>query len=230
MSDPRRIPITPEERQAAKSAELQKRLAKIEKTGAPTSAVTLPAHKSSHSTGGTDALAAADIGALGASDPRILTTDMRAAAVGTDGLPSGSNPYVTDSDPRVSSAPNLVRQTLSQTITVAAGAEVSVNLTLSTAFTIWQVQTDKPARVRIYATTGARTTDQSRSTTTAPTAGIGLITEIITTAGLLIVPCCPPQSGASLATTPTATIPALIKNDGTTGDVVLNLTWTAAEA
>jgi hypothetical protein len=57
-------------------------------------------------TSGTVALAVA-YGTTGGTstqgnDGRLPTTDQKAALVGTDGTPSGANPYVTDSDPRLS--------------------------------------------------------------------------------------------------------------------------------
>jgi len=230
MSDPRRIPLTAEERQAIKSADLQRRLAKVEKMGGPVGGTAVPDHASNHATGGSDELTPTAIGALASSDSRIPTTDQKAAMVGTNGSPSSTNKFVTDSDPRVAASADLSRQTLTQTITVAAGAEASVNLALATGFTIWKITTDKAARIRLYSTTADRTADTSRSASTAPTAGVGLITEVITTASLLSVPMTPPQSGASLESPASSDIPALIKNNGATSDVVLTITWTRAEA
>lgn len=230
MTDPRKIPITAEERQAIKTAELNKRLAKVEKMGGPVPGVSLPDHAGNHAAGGSDELTPAAIGALASSDSRIPTNDQKAAMAGTAGTPSATNPYVTNSDSRITGIANLSRNTLSQTITVAAGAEASVNLPLSTAFTIWKITTDKAARIRLYSTPGDRTTDTSRSTTTAPDPGVGLITEVITTGSLLSVPMTPPQSGASLETTPSNNIAALIKNNGASADVLLTITWTRAEA
>ena len=124
---------------------------------------------------------------------------------------------------------DLERQTTTQTITVAAGAEASVNLSLHTAFNIWKIETNKAARIRIYTSTAERTADTSRAVGVAPAAGAGLITEVITTSGLLEVPMCPAQIGASLETTPSSSIPALIKNNGTSSNVTLTITWSRAE-
>lgn len=118
------------------------------------------------------------------------------------------------------------RQTLTQTVTVAAGAEVSVDLPLAKAFGLWKLTTDKEARVRIYSTSADRTADTSRAEGTAPAAGTGLITEVITTSSLLSVPLTPPQFGASLESTPSANISALVKNKAATADVTITLTWT----
>lgn len=229
MTDPRKIPLTAEERQAIAQAQMNKRVAKIEKMGGPVGGVTLPDHASNHAVGGTDELTPLAIGALAASDPRVPTTDQKSAMAGTSGTPSASNKYVTNNDSRMSSIADLSRKTLTQTITVAAGAEASINLDLYTAFAIWSVETNKAARLRIYATTADRTTDTSRAEGVAPTAGIGLITEVITTASLLVVPMTPPQIGASLATIPGTSIPALIKNKSASADLVLTIKFTRLE-
>ena len=187
-------------------------------------------HSSSHVTGGSDALTASDIGALSSSDARIVTTDQKAGLVGSYGTPSSSNVYVTANDPRVAGAPELSRHSLTTAISCPPSSEVQISLSLKTAFTLWKVSTDKPARFRLYSTSAARTADTSRLSTVAPAAGLGLITEIITTSSLLEVTCCPPQSGANLELAPTSAIVGLLRNNDTTSDVVLNLTWTAAEA
>ena len=124
---------------------------------------------------------------------------------------------------------DLGRKTLTQTVTVAAGAEASVDLTLHTAFNLWKIETNKAARIRIYTSAAERTADTSRAVGVAPAEGAGLITEVITTSGLLEVPMCPAQIGASLETTPSSSIPALIKNNGTSSNVTLTITWSRAE-
>ena len=134
---------------------------------------------------------------------------------------------ITDFDPAdKADATILDRQTLTQTITVAENAEAAVTLPLATAFGIWKITTNKAARIRLYSTSADRTSDESRAEGSAPAAGLGLITEVITTAGLLSVPLTPPQFGASLSGTPSANIHALIKNKGTGADVEITLIWT----
>lgn len=229
MTDPRKIPLTAEERQAIAAAQMNKRLAKVEKMGGPTAGTNVPDHASNHSAGGSDELTPAAIGALASSDSRIPTNDQKAAMVGTSGSPSATNAYVTTNDSRLSSIADLSRKTLTQTITVAAGAEVSVSLSLYTAYSLWSIETDKAARVRLYATTGDRTNDSSRSEGVAPSAGVGLITEVITSPTLLSVPLCPPQIGANLNATPSTSTPALIKNKSATADLVLTIKYTRLE-
>ena len=156
-----------------------------------TNARTPTAHKTTHATGGTDAIAPSDIGA-------VATTAFQ-------------------------------RKTTTANVTVAAGAEVSVDLSLATAFTLWKVTSDKAARIRLYSTASDRTTDTSRAEGTAPSAGVGLITEIITTDTLLSLPMSPPQQGASLETTPSSTIKALVKNKSASADLELTFIFTPAE-
>lgn len=230
MTDPRKIPLTAEERQAIKSAELQKRLAKVEKMGGPVSGSNIAKHASSHAAGGSDELTPVAIGALDSSDSRIPTNDQKAAMAGTSGSPSGTNPFVTNSDSRLSpSVPDLSRKTLTQTITVAAGSEASVSLNLYSAYALWSIESDKAARIRLYATSADRSADQSRAEGTAPSPGIGLITEVVTSSSLLSVPLLPPQIGANLNSTPSNSTPALIKNKGTSADVVLTIKYTRLE-
>ena len=124
---------------------------------------------------------------------------------------------------------DLGRKTLTQTVTVAAGAEASVDLTLHTAFNLWKIETNKAARIRIYTSAAERTADTARAVGVAPAEGAGLITEVITTGALLTVPMCPAQIGANLETTPSGSIPALIKNNGTSNNVTLTITWSRAE-
>lgn len=230
MTDPRKIPLTSEERQAIAAAQMNKRVAKIEKMGGPTSGDSVPEHAGTHAAGGSDELTPAAIGALASNDSRVPTGDQKAALAGTSGAPSASNKFVTDADPRIASSIDLTRQTLTQTITVAAGSEASVNLALDKAFTIWKLSTNKAARIRLYATTADRTADESRAVGVAPAAGVGLITEVITTASLLSIPMTPPQLGASLESTPASNIAALIKNNGATSNVELTITWTRNQA
>lgn len=149
------------------------------------------AHKTSHATGGTDAIAPSDIGA-------VATTAFQ-------------------------------RKTTTANVTVAAGAEVSVDLSLATAFTLWKVTSNKAARIRLYSTASDRTTDTSRAEGAVPSAGVGLITEIITTDTLLSLAMSPPQQGASLETTPSSTIKALVKNKSASADLELTFIFTPAE-
>jgi hypothetical protein len=134
---------------------------------------------------------------------------------------------ITDFD-ETDYAPSTVldRQTLTQTVTVEAGFEASVSLPLATGFGLWKLTTNKPARVRIFSSDADRTADTSRAPGTLPSAGVGLVTEVVTTSELLSVPLTPPQLGASLETTPSSNISALVKNNGESADVSITIIWT----
>ena len=227
LRDPNKFFINSEERSLARLKAAEKRLENLERRGSTAlwNEGVVP-HADRHAIDGNDPITPEMIEALAADDPRIPTNAEKNALTGTTGTPGVSNPYVTDQDPRINT---FERQTLTQTITVAAAAEVSVTIPLATAFHLWYFESDKDCRFRLYTSTGARSADQSRDETTAPDPGSGLITEIITTSTLLEVPMCPVQSGASLALTPTSNIPALIRNDSGTNDVELTIIWTPAE-
>lgn len=228
LRDPNKFFINPEERSLARIKAAEKRLENIERRGS--SAVWnegIVPHADRHAIDGNDPITPEMIQALSNTDIRIPTNAQKDALAGTTGTPGTLNRYVTDQDPRLVNA--FARQTLTQTITVAAGQEVSVNIPLAKSFHLWSFASDKPCRFRLYATSSARSADQARSQTSPPASGIALITEIITTNSLLTVPMCPVQSGASLATTPTSNIPALIRNDGTSSGLQLTIIWTRAE-
>lgn len=59
-------------------------------------------HKTSHATGGSDAITPSDIGAAASTDTRFPTSDQKAALAGTSGSPSSTNKYVTNADSRLS--------------------------------------------------------------------------------------------------------------------------------
>lgn len=228
LRDPNKFFINPEERSLARIKAAEKRLENLERRGS--SALWnegIVPHADRHAIDGNDPITPEMIEALPADDIRIPTNAEKSALLGTEGTPGALNPYVTDQDPRLVNA--FARQTLTQTITVTAGQEVSVNIPLASAFHLWYFEADKECRFRLYTTTAERSADQLRDETTAPDPGTGLITEIITNSTLLQVPMCPVQSGASLATTPTSNIPALIRNDGGTNNVELTIIWTRAE-
>lgn len=121
------------------------------------------------------------------------------------------------------------RSTLTQAVTAAAGAEVSVDLTLAKSFALYKVTATKACRIRLYATAADRTADASRITQVAPQPDAGLITEIILDGSMLSLPINPPQLGSNLETVPSSTIKALIANNGSSADLSLTFTWLGLE-
>lgn len=85
-------------------------------------------------------------------------------------------------------------------------------LTMATAYRLYWIQTDRPARVRIYATPGHRDLDVDRPIGTLPTGDHGLIFEYVTTAEQLSAVLTPVVDGANLEEWPTADIPCTITN------------------
>lgn len=232
---PNRLPSSAEDRLLERLRSLEARLGGVERRGASAtwSGVEVALHGNTHFTGGSDAISPADIGAATDADMTSAEGDITTLQGDVGNLQTDVGNLQTDVGDLQTDLGNLEtdlgRKTLTQTITVAAGAEASVDLSLHTAFNLWKIETNKAARIRIYTSTAERTADTSRAVGVAPAEGAGLITEVITTSGLLVVPMCPAQIGASLEATPSSSIPALIKNNGTSSNVTLTITWSRAE-
>ena len=221
------MPSSAEDRLLERLKSLEARLGGVERRGASaTWSGVVASHAATHHTGGADALSPGDIGAGSASDVANLLIDVGDLLTDVGDLQTDVGDLQTDLGDLES---DLGRKTLTQTVTVAAGAEASVDLSLHTAFNLWKIETNKAARIRIYTSAAERTADTARAVGVAPAEGAGLITEVITTGALLAVPMCPAQIGASLETTPSGSIPALIKNNGTSNNVTLTITWSRAE-
>jgi len=122
---------------------------------------------------------------------------------------------------------NTNREIIStSTISLAAGAQADINFTNGAAtYTLLQVGSDYPARIRIYDSTASRTADASRPVGTDPLPGSGVISEVITYTGLpLTIP-----GALTQALTPavqgytandTNTIPVRVTNNDTVTRVV----------
>lgn len=78
------------------------------------------------------------------------------------------------------------REVISVTSTnLAAGAELNLDITSgASTYSLLQVASDYPARIRIYSSSTARTADASRGVGTDPLPGSGVISEVITYVGL----------------------------------------------
>lgn len=80
------------------------------------------------------------------NDGRFPTTNQKGALVGTDGSPSGSNPYVTDSDPRLVVAASLVPGDTVEDVDASPGA-AGISLAYSRADHKHDVLTAAPGNI-----------------------------------------------------------------------------------
>lgn len=115
------------------------------------------------------------------------------------------------------------------TASLATGATDDVSLDLAKTYLLLKLTTDKPARVRIYATDAARTADASRPVGTDPDDNDAVMLEYVTTADALSAVLSPLVKGASAETVPSTSIPVAVTNNGSTGTVTVTVVWEAAE-
>ena len=110
------------------------------------------------------------------------------------------------------------------TTSLAQGAiDSTTHITVAKSFTLFSVQTSRPARVRLYATVAARTADLARVVSTPPSVDAGVILDYVTT-DTAVHFLNPVPFGASLEATPTASTPmSVTNNDPTSGSVVVTL-------
>lgn len=78
-----------------------------------------------------------------------------------------------------------------------------------------KVATDYPCWVRIYSSAAAQSADASRDRDTDPTAGSGVLLEVITTSGALAIGLSPAAMAYSLETSPGTTLHITVTNDDT---------------
>lgn len=110
---------------------------------------------------------------------------------------------------------------------LADNASDTGTVTLAPGYRLLRVATDKPARVRLYTSTAARTGDSSRPPGTDPTGDHGVILDFVTTADLDwgLSPTVDGYLDAG------ADVPWAVTNtSGSTGAVTVTLTWVQTEA
>jgi hypothetical protein len=98
---------------------------------------------------------------------------------------------------------------------LADGASENVDITgASKGYLLYKIQTNEPARVRIYTDQASRTADAARAEGFPATAGNGLIAEVITTTPNQIYILSPVVVGFNNESTPTTSIFLRITNKG----------------
>ena len=116
-------------------------------------------------------------------------------------------------------------------VSLASGAvDSSQRISLGESGLLFVVQTDIPARVILYATSTARTSDASRTLGQLPTRSSGVIAEVITSSTLLIVAIAPSVPYLNLELPPVSNLPLSITNlSGSTSIVNVTMTYLAFE-
>lgn len=98
---------------------------------------------------------------------------------------------------------------------LADGSSENVDITgASKGYLLYKIQTNEPARVRIYTDQASRTADESRAEGVPSTAGNGLIAEIITTTSNQVYILSPGVIGFNNESTPTTSIFLRVTNKG----------------
>lgn len=136
----------------------------------------------------------------------------------------------------VASAGQRTRQVWASGIALASGASGGVSLgasgrvgiAMASGFNLYRVETDRAARVRLYARTDHANADVARAVGVDPTEG-GVIVDVVTASGALRQDLSPMVVGANLEDIPTAVIPANITNYGASGTVTVSLTGVPTE-
>jgi hypothetical protein len=120
--------------------------------------------------------------------------------------------------------------TAAATATIADGASENITVTGFKGYIIYKIQTSAAAWVRAYTSTAERTADQSRTITTDPTPGSGVVAEVITT-GSQVVNMAPVTMGFSNEDTPDNNIPIRVTNrSGSAASITVTMTLVQIEA
>jgi hypothetical protein len=116
------------------------------------------------------------------------------------------------------------------TASIADAATANIAITGFKSYMLLKIQTSAAAWVRLYSDTTSRTADASRTITTDPAPGTGVIAEIITTGAQTIL-LTPGVLGFNNELLPTTSIPATVTNrSGTTTAITVTVTLVQLEA
>ena len=110
---------------------------------------------------------------------------------------------------------------------LADGASVSLSITTPKAYGLMKIETTHAAWVTLYSSTNARTNDANRSETTDPTAGSGVLAEVITAGATtqLITPgtFCFNEDASN------TTYAKVVNKSGSTANITVTLTYVQLE-
>lgn len=126
-------------------------------------------------------------------------------------------------------APARTTSTATTASLVAGASSTSVPITLGKTYKLLAIQTSAAARVRLYTTSAAQTSDLGRAIGTDPTSSAGVVLDYVTT-GTSAYSLSPLVDGTSLESTPTASIPMTVTNTGSSSAAItVTLTWIKTE-
>lgn len=124
------------------------------------------------------------------------------------------------------------RQTATATTSsLAANAtDSTTTITLSKGYTLFSISTSRPARVRLYETSAAKTSDLSRVRGVDPLSNAGVALDYVTVAGSTVYTLSPTVTSINNEASPSSTISMAVTNlDTSTGTVVVTLVWLQVE-
>ena len=168
---------------------------------------------SGSSSGGATALTGlSDVNISGPSNGQVLKYNGSQWVNGTDNTTTGGSGTLA------------TRSSAAVTISgLGAGANANVAITGFKTYSLMAIQTSAAAWVTVYSNTFNRTADITRSITTDPTPGSGVLAEVITT-GNQKVWFSPALIGYSAESSPTNDIPIKVNNTGSSGDIIVTMT------
>ena len=115
------------------------------------------------------------------------------------------------------------------TTTIADGVSADITITAAKSFSLLKIQTSHAAWVTLYTDAGSRTADASRTITTDPLPGSGVLAEIITSDGATQI-ITPGTIGWNNDSTPSTNIYAKVVNkSGSTANIAVTLTYVQLE-
>lgn len=120
------------------------------------------------------------------------------------------------------------RTTAQVTQSIANGAASNVSITTPKTYVLYSIQTSHAAWITLYSDTTSRTNDSTRSETTDPTPGSGVLAEVITTgaATQLITPGTICFNSAATG----ITYAKIVNKSGSTANISVTLTYLQLEA
>ena len=138
------------------------------------------------------------------------------AALGTNPVSTTGNitsGYFLGNASQMTSVPRTRIAANVTTSLLAANAVANVSVTGFTGYNLYSIQVDNAAWVTVYSSTAARTSDAGRAKSTPPTAGSGVIAEIISS-GPITQLITPGAVGFSSESPPTTVVPLKVVNNG----------------